>query len=130
MLIGEMARRTGASIKAIRLYESLGLLGRVERSNRYRVYTAAHLQQVLLIRRARQLGFKLAELQDWLGVPGRELAGAELMAQLEVRRADIQRQMVHLQQQDQLLQLVIEEISDCTGTQAEINRAVCVQDNA
>ena len=36
MRIGEIAHRTGASAKAIRLYESRGLLGVVARAGSYR----------------------------------------------------------------------------------------------
>jgi MerR family transcriptional regulator, copper efflux regulator len=46
MLIGEVAKRTGASLKAIRLYESLGLLGRVRRKGSYRVYSEENVRQI------------------------------------------------------------------------------------
>ena len=62
MLIGELAKRTCASPKALRLYESRGLLAGVTRRGTYRVYTDAHLQQVQMIRQARALGLTLAEL--------------------------------------------------------------------
>ena len=39
MLISEVARRSGASQKAIRLYEARGLLATVPRINRYRHYS-------------------------------------------------------------------------------------------
>lgn len=41
MRIGEIARRTGASAKAIRLYEARGLLGAVARAGSYRQYGEA-----------------------------------------------------------------------------------------
>ncbi len=36
MRIGELARRTGTTPKALRLYEAQGLLGRVARAGSYR----------------------------------------------------------------------------------------------
>ncbi|MBK9219358.1 MAG: hypothetical protein RLZ81_1057 [Pseudomonadota bacterium] len=78
MFIGELAKRSQATIKALRLYESLGLLGPVQRQGKYRVYGAEALQQVQLIRHAQRLGFRLAELHslihhhngapDWSGI--------------------------------------------------------------
>ena len=62
MLISEVARRSGASQKAIRLYEARGLLATVPRINRYRHYSEQDLNLVLLIRQALVLGFRLADV--------------------------------------------------------------------
>jgi MerR family transcriptional regulator, copper efflux regulator len=62
MRIKTLASLTGASQKALRHYEALGLLGAVPRVGRYRDYGQAHLELVMLIRRAQQFGFALAEL--------------------------------------------------------------------
>ena len=62
MRIKILASLTGASQKALRHYETLGLLGAVPRVGRYRAYGQAHLELVMLIRRAQQFGFALAEL--------------------------------------------------------------------
>jgi DNA-binding transcriptional MerR regulator len=62
--ISEVNRRTGATRKAIHLYESLGLLPDVQRgTNRYRVYTDHHIVLVQMIQRAQNVGFKLADLE-------------------------------------------------------------------
>ncbi|KFZ38987.1 hypothetical protein HR45_00875 [Shewanella mangrovi] len=71
MYIGEMSRRSGASAKAIRLYESLGLLRNITRRGNYRVYEQADVEFVLLIKQAQTLGISLAELQRL--VAGRNL---------------------------------------------------------
>lgn len=63
MRIKTLASLTGASQKALRHYEALGLLGEVPRQGRYRDYGASHVELVGLIRRAQQFGFALAELQ-------------------------------------------------------------------
>ncbi|HLD67280.1 MAG TPA: MerR family transcriptional regulator [Pseudomonas sp.] len=62
MYIGKVAELTGASRKAIRLYEELGLLPPPERAGNYRLYTSHHLIIVSMIKRAQAVGFKLAEL--------------------------------------------------------------------
>ena len=62
MRIKTLASLTGASQKALRHYEALGLLGAVPRAGRYRDYGQAHLELAMLIRRAQRFGFALAEL--------------------------------------------------------------------
>jgi MerR family copper efflux transcriptional regulator len=116
MYIGEIARLTGASAKAIRHYESLGLLGRVERAGAYRHYREAELQQVQLIRQAQGLGFRLAELVALLGGRTGEpdwLALAQAMAR---KRASIAGEVARLQALDLRLQTVSEEILGCLET--------------
>lgn len=63
MFIGELAKLSGATARAIRLYESLKLL-KVQRLGKYRVYDQAQLEFVLLIKQAQSLGVTLAELQQ------------------------------------------------------------------
>lgn len=62
MFIGRLAKLTGCTPKAIRLYEQLGLINAPEREGRYRLYNAHHLEIVHLIRKAQVAGFKLAEM--------------------------------------------------------------------
>lgn len=62
MYIGKVAELTGCTPKAIRLYESLGLLSAPARQGKYRVYTEHHLTIIRLIRVAQAAGFKLAEM--------------------------------------------------------------------
>lgn len=64
VLIGQICRLTGATPKAVRLYESLGLLPPARRRGSYRVFDQEHVDAVALIRQAQQLGFKLKELQS------------------------------------------------------------------
>ena len=84
MRIGELARRTGTTPKAIRLYEARGLMGAVARAGSYRHYGEADVARVLLIRQAQALGFRLSELD---GLPHIDTAaGWERMAQLVAQR--------------------------------------------
>ncbi len=64
MYIGEAAKRTGLSVKAIRLYEEMGLIDPPAREGRYRVYTKTDLELLKLIVEAKQLGVKLNELKS------------------------------------------------------------------
>lgn len=66
MRIGELARQTGATRRALRLYESHGLLTADRGSNGYRHYGAAAARKVANIRRLQAAGFTLAEIADFL----------------------------------------------------------------
>lgn len=62
--IGQASRQSGVSAKAIRHYESLGLMPAVPRRGSYRLYQAEHIDAIRLIRKAQSLGFTLAELRQ------------------------------------------------------------------
>lgn len=64
MQIGELARRAGCSVDAVRLYERMGLLGSDRRANGYRDFPDAALELVGYILRAKALGFTLAEISE------------------------------------------------------------------
>ncbi len=69
--VGELARRTGLTIRTLHHYDEIGLLKpSLHTEAGHRLYTAddiARLQQVLSLR---QLGFSLEEVRDCLDRPG------------------------------------------------------------
>jgi len=70
--IGKVAEITGASRKAIRHYESLGLLPTPTRRGAYRVYTNKDIFMVHVIKHAQSYGFSLVELRDLVSAIARE----------------------------------------------------------
>lgn len=66
--IGKVAEITGASRKAIRYYESLGLLPPATRRGQYRVYSERDIFLVHMIKHAQSYGFSLAELKELVSV--------------------------------------------------------------
>lgn len=96
MYIGQLATLTGCTPKAIRLYESLGLLAEPKRRGRYRVYDAHDADVVRLIRASLSVGFKLSELSGLIAEKHRlqrfpiERANEEIEAKRRQVRARLQ----------------------------------------
>ena len=67
MQIGEASKATGVSAKMIRHYESIGLIPEAgRRDSNYRDYAAGDIHRLGFIRRARDLGFSIAQIRDLL----------------------------------------------------------------
>jgi MerR family Zn(II)-responsive transcriptional regulator of zntA len=67
--VSEVSRRTGLTRKALRLYESLGLVEPAERTQSgYRLYDDEALRRIELVNRAKMLGLTLAEAKEFLHV--------------------------------------------------------------
>ena len=63
--VGDLAKATGKTVRAIHLYEELGLLRAHERSKgRYRLFTADALLRVRWISKLQNLGLSLSEIQE------------------------------------------------------------------
>lgn len=67
MHIGELAERTGLSLRTIRHYDQIGLLTPSGRSEGgFRLYTEDDHDQLMLIRRMKPLGYSLEQMGDLL----------------------------------------------------------------
>ena len=76
MSIGEFARRSRLSPKALRLYDGLGLLSpaRVDERSGYRYYHPVQLERGRLIATLRQIGVPLATVKDLVELDPAQLA--------------------------------------------------------
>ncbi|MDA8292026.1 MAG: helix-turn-helix domain-containing protein [Actinomycetota bacterium] len=75
--IGEFSRRSRLSVKALRLYDELGVLvpARVDDASGYRYYDVAQLERARLVAMLRQLGVSLAAIKELLACDQGEAAG-------------------------------------------------------
>ena len=97
--IGLAAERSGVSAKMVRHYESLGLLPRVQRTDSgYRQYSAADIHTLRFIKRARDLGFSMAEIGNLVG-----LWHDQARASSEVKRV-AQQHLIELENRIQAMQ--------------------------
>jgi MerR family transcriptional regulator, copper efflux regulator len=65
LFIGDVAKHSGASRKALRLYEAAGIMAPPRRTEAgYRVYGADDLDLLAFIRQAQRLGFTLEEIKE------------------------------------------------------------------
>ncbi|MBB1243847.1 MerR family transcriptional regulator [Streptomyces durbertensis] len=79
MRIGEVAERTGLSLRTIRHYEEVGVVSPAERSEGgFRLYGEAEVRRLRLARRMRPLGFCLEDVRALLDVLDRLPHGGAL----------------------------------------------------
>lgn len=69
MNIGEVAKASGVNAKLIRHYESIGIIPKASRSESgYRKYSTNDVHILSFVRRARGLGFSMAEIKRLVGL--------------------------------------------------------------
>ena len=88
--IGRLAEAAGVNVETVRYYERRGLIERpVRRGAQYREYAPADVERLQLIRRAKALGFTLAEIRELLAATdGGCLAGVLTAARAKLAQVD------------------------------------------
>src|SRR5262245_11589107 len=67
MKVGEVAKRTGLSVRTLHYYDEIGLLSpSTHTESQHRLYGAAELERLQHIKSLRQLGFSLDEIRACL----------------------------------------------------------------
>lgn len=104
MHIGELADRTGLSLRTIRHYDEVGLLPATARTDGgFRVYTEDDFERLMVIKAMKPLGFSLGEMAEILSIvatpdrqaPSSGTAGrlAEFLARAVNERAKMARNL-------------------------------------
>ncbi|WIO75140.1 Cu(I)-responsive transcriptional regulator [Porticoccaceae bacterium LTM1] len=105
MNIGKLASLTGLSSKAIRFYESEGIIESPQRqANGYRDYPQSAVAELNFLRQARQFGFSLDECRQLMTLwhnPKRR--SAEVHQLVTERQHQVEQQIAELQEMSSLL---------------------------
>ncbi len=96
---GQLARAVGVGIETIRFYEREGLLpDPPRRRSGYRQYPPESVARVRFIRRAKELGFTLSEINDLLELRvDPEKSCADVRAAAKAKMADVEAKMDDLE---------------------------------
>lgn len=118
--IGAAARASGVSAKMVRHYESLGLLGDITRTDSgYRQYSAADVHTLRFIKRARDLGFSMAEIAELVSLwHDRRRASADVKRIAQTHVAELEKRIQAMQDMRRTLQNLLhhchgDERPDC-----------------
>ncbi|MBA4208213.1 MAG: Cu(I)-responsive transcriptional regulator [Parvibaculum sp.] len=114
MNIGDAARASGVSAKMIRYYEQSGLIPAAERTAAgYRDYSETDVHMLRFVRRARDLGFSVAEIDELLGLwRDRSRQSADVKRIALARIEDLRRKISEMEQMADTLQTLA---SCCSG---------------
>jgi MerR family transcriptional regulator, copper efflux regulator len=118
--VGQAAAHSGVSAKMVRHYESLGLLPRIARTDAgYRQYGDTEVHTLRFIRRARDLGFSMAEIGELLKLwQNRRRASADVRRIAQRHVADLERRIADMDSMKRTLQHLVhgcrgDERPDC-----------------
>ena len=118
--IGMASRMSGVTPKMVRHYESLGLLPSVGRTDSgYRQYTEAEVHTLRFIKRARELGFPMADIAELVGLwRNRRRASANVKRIAQKHSDELGQRIIAMQAMQRTLQHLIhcchgDERPDC-----------------
>jgi MerR family mercuric resistance operon transcriptional regulator len=132
MAIGEFSRRTGRNIETIRYYERIGLLPLPDRRGRYRRYDAADVDRLILIRRARELGFTLDAVRALLRLSEGNGETCAKVRELAARHlTEVKAKIADLPAMEQTLAVAVrrcdaEEVLGCPLIKCAVGRCMIV----
>lgn len=113
MYIGKASKASGATIKAIRLYEQLGLLPHVTRVNSYRVFTEEDVLLIRFIKLAQTVGFTLSELKDIIYPKDEIVSWEKIREEINIKEKNIDEDILRLQNNKKQLGNYNQEILKC-----------------
>src|SRR6516225_5604334 len=118
MRVGELAKAVGKTVRAMHLYEELGLLEPTARSEGgFRMYGPEAVDRIHWIVKLQAIGFTLAEIQGFVQDFERAGSGREATARVRKlfteKQAQIREQIVQLQVIENDLSEAVEYLDSC-----------------
>ncbi len=96
--IGQLAKQTGFTVVTLRYYEKLQLIQSQRLENGYRVYREEDITTLNLIKQAKQLGFSLTEIAEFIQLDEHVAKGRDVKILLEKKLVRIEEQIAFLKQ--------------------------------
>jgi DNA-binding transcriptional MerR regulator len=122
--IGDLAKATGKTQRALRLYEELGLLAPGTRTQGgFRVYGGEAIERVTWIAKLQELGFTLQQIQELVAASDTAHLPKDAMARVRKlfanKQAEVAAQIARLQQLSRELSSSLEYLETCVETCTE-----------
>jgi len=91
MTIGKLAEALDINIETVRFYQREGLVKEpAKRSNGYRYYGLEHMSRIMFIKRAKELGFTLNEIKEFLQInTARKSTCLDVISKVEEKISEI-----------------------------------------
>jgi MerR family copper efflux transcriptional regulator len=120
--VGDLAKRTGKSVRALHLYEELGLLNPVTRSQGgFRLFDEGSLRQIRWIELLQESGFSLHQIQkllrDWQTTHYGPEAMRTLRESFAARLAETREQLTRLGALERELEETLQYLHTCDQCQ-------------
>lgn len=110
MNISQAAEASGVSAKMLRHYETIGLMPKAKRTaSNYRNYAESDVHTLRFIRRARSLGFSMAEIKELVGLWRSKSRSSAAVKSIATRHiAELKQKVAQLQAMVQTLEHLAE----------------------
>lgn len=132
--IGEVARRTGTSLRTVRYYEELNLIRpKVRSRGGFRLYSEEECQRVQLIKNLQLLDFPLAKIKGLFSGRGQAATGneaaREVLCLLAEQLRETEARIARYQEMKRAIQETVGIIHECLGCCRTPAKEVCLRCN-
>ncbi len=119
--IGDVSASSGVQIETIRYYERIGLMPRPARTTSHRRrYDDGAIDQLVFIRRARELGFSIPEIRTLIGLARGRKSCADVHALTVEHLGDVRRKIADLRKVERTLKQTAERCARGTSSECPI----------
>ncbi len=128
--IGELAKKVGKTVRAIHLYEELGLVQPATRTEGgFRLYYRDAVKRILWVIKLQAIGFKLSDIQAFVrefeGAPSGREATDQVRSVFADKHAQIRRQIEELQSIERDLGEVLSYLDACQDCPPHVMPSDC-----
>jgi len=112
--IGQLSKKTGVSVVAIRYYERIHLIPKANRRiNGYRAYSSDFSEKIDCIKNLKSLGFSLKEIREFLELYNTTLPSSSVRSVISKKLQAIQEKINYLKKTGEVFESLL---SKCDGS--------------